>query len=150
MDKYQDWGKKFVSDRFHGEKKGGYEINGTPDNGLITEDLVVKGIKFIIENRSLNQRELVDGLLNIGCDFTITDIMRQFNYNMDMDRGICIGDIGCGALVIVNARDSELSRDIVEERYLDNDGNYSLYHFVRMLTNNYDYTKESIERERHK
>jgi hypothetical protein len=41
-------------------------------------DLVIKGLKFIAEHPEMEQEKLVDGLLNLGCNFTFSDIDEQF------------------------------------------------------------------------
>ena len=150
MNRYQEWGKEFVSGKFQNEKKGGQNLVDEGKNEKITKELVIAGIKYLIENRSLSQDEYVNGLNSIGCDFTITDVMRQFNYNIDLTRGICIGDIGCGAIILVNSKNSEYSRDIIYDRFLENDDSYSLYHYIRTLTKNFDYTKEYVDNFRRK
>ena len=45
---------------------------------MVTPDNVVSGLKFIIENPSISEDELIDGLLKAGCNFYFEDINNQF------------------------------------------------------------------------
>lgn len=115
---------------------------------LITPELVVSGLKYIVEHQSENQFFLAAGLLELGCSFTIEDAMEQFpelfkmdfeSFNEEMKRG----STGCGALIIVGVRDEGMNDDIKEFFAKDTEG--SVYDFIRTATGDPTYTKEKID-----
>ena len=112
---------------------------------VITKEKVIKGIKYLIEHQSLNQDELIEGLINIGCTFTINDVINQFIGGDKLLDGLAKGSISCGALVIINMRDSEIGRMYCDDVLLSHDGDYSLYNYIRILTNDINYTKDNID-----
>ncbi len=113
-------------------------------DGIITMDKVIAGLKFIAENQEISQEEMIQGLLDLGCDFSFDDIKRQFP-----DQGLLFDSMrkcyaSGGASLIVNARDSEGGRAYVEDRFLSLDDYTSIYHFIRVVTGDESYTKENI------
>ncbi len=106
---------------------------------------VINGIKYIIENQNLTQEELFNGLVNLGCTFTIEDINEQFKHPLPLFDGIKTGDLCCGASTIVNTRDSEIGRAYVTENFLEKDDECSLYNYIRITTGDMNYTKEKID-----
>lgn len=111
----------------------------------INELIVVNGLKYIAENPDIDQDELVNGLLKLGCNFDLDDINKRFNCDIPIFDGMKIGDLAAGATVIVNVRDSERGRAFCKERFLDADNDTSVYHFIRVVTGDINYTKDSIE-----
>ena len=111
----------------------------------VTMPLVVSGLKFIAENQSLGQDELISGLLKIGCNFTLEDINKQIPADVDIFKGMKEGSLKAGASVIVNVRDSEFGRSYCEDTFLSLDDENSLYNFIRVTTGNSDYTKEYVD-----
>lgn len=104
------------------------------NNHDITLENVVAGLKFIAENPSMPQEELVDGLLSLGCNFTLEDIDRQFPKKKKISKGMKKGDLACGASVIVRMRDSEGDRLIYSDRFLSVDDSTSIYNFIRVAS----------------
>lgn len=111
----------------------------------ITSQEVIEGLKFIAEHQSISQDELIDSLLQLGCNFTFEEIQEQFPQAVNLFEGVKNGNIACGASIIVNARDSEFGRSFVNEKLLSVDDDSSIYHFVRVLTGDDTYTKENID-----
>ena len=79
---------------------------------------VIKGLKFIVENPALRHEKLVQGLIDLGCNFTYRDYYQQFVEAPEIDivEGLAKGKLETGADVIINARDSEYGRAIFYER----------------------------------
>ena len=113
----------------------------------ITMPLVIEGLKFIAENQTLNQEELVKGLLEIGCNFTLEEVKNQapLDNKDSLFEGMKKGNLSAGAGVIANTRDSIMSRSFCKEHFLDYDDDVSIYHFIRLVTNDENYTKEMID-----
>ena len=123
------------------EREKGYVERVQADRSLhgcheITPENVLAGLKFIARNQSLSQDELIDGLLELGCNYTLEDLEKQFPYSSKkkLFKGMKKGDISSGASVIINVRDSEWGRAYVADRFLSSDDNTSVYHFIRVVT----------------
>lgn len=111
----------------------------------ITQQLVVDGLKFITENQNIPQHELVKGLLELGCNFTLEDIRNQFSStSISLFEGIRQGDLASGASIIANVRQSSFSRSFVDDRFLSVDNDVSIYNYIRIVTGDMTYTKEKI------
>ena len=121
------------------------EAAKTGDN-TITKEKVVDGLKFIAENQNMSQEELIDGLIDLGCTFSLDDIKNQFPEEVSISSGMKEGSLASGATVIANARDNEFGRDIVNDYFLAEDNDQSIYHVVRVLTEDDSYTKKSLEK----
>ncbi len=115
------------------------------ESRTITLEKVIEGLKFIAENQSISHNELVAGLLKLGCNFTLEDIKQQFPSNIMLFAGMEKGDVGCGASVIVNTRDSEFGRAFCHDRFLSVDDSSSIYHFIRITTGDESYTKAKVD-----
>ena len=115
------------------------------NNVFITSNTVIKGLKFIAENQNLTQEELVDGLISLGCNFTMDDINKIVSANTSIYEGLAKGDIKSGATVLLNMRDSIKGRLYGNEKFLSVDDEYSIYNFIRMTTGDPDYTKDNID-----
>lgn len=112
----------------------------------ITQELVIAGLKFIAENQTISQQELVAGLLELGCNFTLEDIENQVTTpETSLFTGMSRGDLAYGASVIANARKDFLSRAYVSERFLSVDNNTSIYNYIRIVTGDMTYTKDKID-----
>ena len=113
----------------------------------ITLEKVVKGLKFIAEHRSMSQEELVDGLIELGCTFSVEDIERQYPgaEEVDIYEGMEQCDISCAASIIANMRDSEFGRNYCDDGFLSEDNESSIYHFIRVVTGDESYTKENVD-----
>ena len=85
----------------------------------ITQDKVVEGLKFIAENREIEQDKLNEALINLGCNFTLDDIKNEIkkegNYNKALFDGMTDADVFAGATVICNTRDSDFGRIYVND-----------------------------------
>lgn len=112
---------------------------------LITQELVIAGLKFIAENQTISQEELTAGLLELGCNFTLEDIKNQVTTpEINLFDGMSQGDLICGAIVIANARKDFLSRAYVSDRFLSVDDNTSIYNYIRIVTGDKTYTKDKV------
>lgn len=115
-------------------------------NAPITQELVIAGLKFIAENQTISQQELVAGLLELGCNFTLEDIENQVTTpETSLFTGMSRGDLAYGASVIANARKDFLSRAYVSEKFLSVDNNTSIYNYIRIVTGDMTYTKDKID-----
>ena len=112
---------------------------------IITNSIVINGLKFITENQTLTQEELIKGLLELGCNFTHEDIKKQFACDIGLYDGLKKGDIACGASVIAHMRDSEFIREDLTEKLLSYDDEMSIYHFIRIATGDPNYTKAKLD-----
>ena len=121
------------------------EASRTGEKKPITFEEVISGLKFIAENQSMSQDELIDGLLELGCNFSLEDINQQFPKEIGLFEGIKQGDLSCGASVIANVRDSEYGRSFCHDRLLSLDDDTSIYHFIRITTGDESYTKEMVD-----
>ncbi len=119
--------------------------NRSESNEPITMDKVVAGIKYICEHQDVPQKELIEGLLALGCNFSLQDIVEQFPTDVKLFEGLAKGDISCGASVIANVRDSEYGRSFCDDRFLSVDDGSSLYSFIRTVTGDESYTKANID-----
>ena len=121
-------------------------LDRSKNNTPITPMIVINGIKYIAEHQSLDQIDLINGLLNLGCNFSLEDIKAQFpNSNVKLYEGIKNGNIPTGAEIIVNVRDSENDRSFCNEKFLSCDDEYSIYNFIRVTTGDKTYTKENVD-----
>lgn len=112
---------------------------------LITQELVIAGLKFIAENQTISQEELTAGLLELVCNFTLEDIKNQVTTpEINLFDGMSQGDLICGAIVIANARKDFLSRAYVSDRFLSVDDNTSIYNYIRIVTGDKTYTKDKV------
>ncbi len=114
-------------------------------NTIITRDMVINGLKFIVENRSIEHIELVDGLLKLNCNFSMDDIDKQFKNMESIDKITMEDGIGICARLIAAVRDSELSRRYIDGRFLHEDNKGSMYNIIRILTGDDGYTKEYVD-----
>ncbi len=121
--------------------------NGEPVE--VSMDKVIEGLKYICEHRDVSQEELIDALLELGCNFTLEDVRREIAKTekepLTIDKGLHTGDLIAGASVICNVRDSEFGRAYAEDYFLENDNEISIYHFIRVVTKDENYTKENID-----
>ena len=117
----------------------------TGQDVVITMPTVIEGLKFIAENQTLSQEELIKGLLDLGCNFTLEDIKKQFPGSGLLFEGMKKSEVACGASVIANARDSEFGRAYCDDRFLSLDDETSIYHFVRIVTGDSNYTKDNLD-----
>ena len=116
----------------------------------ITKENVIAGLKFIVEHQDMEQDQLVDELIKLGCNFTFDDIKKQFPKEVKVFSGIKNGDLWCGASVIANSMVSEWWRLYVEDRFLSVDDDTSAYAFIRKVTGDKSYTKELIDSSKEK
>lgn len=149
--------KELWKDDYEKEKKAreqreaGYRqmvtSNRIPEKDVtITMSTVIEGLKFIAENQTLSQEELVKGLLDLGCNFTLEDIKKQFPAPSRLFEGMRKCDLASGASVIANVRDTEYGRAYCDDRFLSLDDETSIYHFIRIVTGDENYTKENLEK----
>lgn len=97
---------------------------------------VLAGMRFIAENQSIDHEKLVDGLLDLNCNFSQEDIEEQFpNFpKMYLFKGMRKANLACGASVIADFRDYEFARAYCEDRFLSIDDRTSFYHYIRLAT----------------
>ena len=111
----------------------------------LDKDTIVAGFKFIIENHTLDHISFVQVLLALGCNWTREDIDKEFPGDLlQTAKGMEIGDLKTGAVFIRNVLDNELFRFYLTSYYLESDGLYSLYNFVRVTTNDPSYNAEYV------
>lgn len=111
----------------------------------ITKESVVAGLKFIAEHPDMEQDQLIDELIKLGCNFTFDDIKKQFPKEVKVFPGMKEGYLWCGASVIVNSMVSEYWRSYAKDRFLSVDDDTSAYAFIRKATGNKSYTKEYVD-----
>ena len=115
-------------------------------NRKITEQNVLEGIKYIAENADLDFMELQQGLYESGCFFTIEDINKELQTNYTtVGEGLAHGDLKSAANLIANMRDNEYSFDMGMEKFVMVDEPASVYGYVRTVTGDETYTKESLQ-----
>lgn len=112
---------------------------------FVTESTVISGLKFIAENRLATQDDLAKGLFDLGCTFTIGELNKQFPDEPKIYEGVHHGNIITAAYIICNVRDSQFGRSYIDEKFLSIDDDYSIYHMVRLLTDDPSYTEENIK-----
>lgn len=61
--------------------------NGSEKAPEITKDVVKKGIQFIYDNQDMEQEELIDKLIELGCFFTLQDIKDQYPERLNTSTG---------------------------------------------------------------
>lgn len=138
-----------IQNRNQREQKYAQMVNSTRTPGqdvIIAMPTVIEGLKFIAENKTLNQKELIKGLLDLGCNFTFEDIKKQFPNGGKVYEGMKKGEISSGASVIANVRDSEFGREYCNENFLSLDDDTSIYHFIRTVTGDQNYTKNNLNK----
>ena len=108
----------------------------------ITYDLIVNGLKFIAEHPSLDQHELVQGLLDLGYNFYTTDINNVFSKADANEMPLLFN----GAKIIAEIRDSERVRNLYAKRFLIEDTYSSIFQLIRSITHDESYTKENLEK----
>lgn len=103
---------------------------------------VIAGLKFIIENPNLEQEQLIEGLIDLGCNFTWDDYEEQFKDEKagTIAEGLQEGQLSTGADVIINVRDSEYGRAKFKEMFIG-----LTYHYIRKVTGDENYTRENVE-----
>ena len=110
------------------------------DKGVtpITPDLIVNSLKYIAQNPFSSQEDLVKGLLDLGCNFYGTDILKTFDDRLNYI-------LFNAANIIVDIRDSELAREVYAKRFLTEDTYNSIFQLIRYITHDESYTKENLE-----
>ena len=115
------------------------------DYKTITMEKVIAGLKFIAEHYDLEQEDLEEGLLELGCGFSFDDIKRQLDCSGSLNEGMRRGVLSGGATIIANFRKGDFSRDFAYEFFVDEDDDVSIYHFIRTVTGDKSYTKAKVE-----
>ncbi|MBR2712084.1 MAG: hypothetical protein IKE73_00075 [Bacilli bacterium] len=111
---------------------------------------VIPGLKFIIENPSISDEELIDGLLDLGCNFDFQEIKDQFQKDRIDPAMIGVGlmrtelPYAAAAIAIALYGDDE-DRKFVRG-FAKNDDNKSFYRFIRTVTSDETYTKENVDK----
>ena len=146
----KEWRENYAKEEKKREsREQGYaekvQASRTGEKKPITLEVVISGLKFIAEHQSMNQEELINGLLELGCNFSLEDIEQQFPEEIKLFEGMKQGNLSCGASVIANVRDSEFGRSFCDDRFLSVDDDTSIYHFVRVTTGDETYTKEMVD-----
>ena len=113
--------------------------------GRIDKLGVITGLKFIAENQNLSYEKLKYDLMLLGLNYTMEEIKAQFSDSLvPMYEGMQQGNLACGASVIANVFNSEKGRDYMTEAFLLRDDDTSIYHFIRTVTGNQNYTKLNL------
>lgn len=115
---------------------------------VISMPTVIDGLKFIAENQDMDQMSLVQGLLDLGCNFTLDDINNlQFQGKIprSVDEALREGNIIEAARIIAEARDHEEEREVISHYFFGDDNDSSIYHFIRKVTGDPNYAKENID-----
>ncbi len=89
------------------------EANRETGINKITATLVASGLKYIIsESGGISREELVDGLLAIGCNYTLDEVIAQFPESLGhlLFDGMRQGELAAMASIIPNVRDSSYFR----------------------------------------
>ena len=126
------------------EKARKFREVGYAEKVTITKEAVVNGLKFIAEHPSITHDELVNGLLQLGCNFTFEDIKEQYPQPGNLAEGMKEGHLASGASVIANVRDFESGLGAAQW-FLNSDNENSIYHFIRVSTGDETYTKEYVD-----
>lgn len=136
------------SEKIAKSRKAGYERrakeNRTEDKPITILD-VIEGLRFIAENQDLDQEALFEGLIAMGCDFSLEDIKKQYPNTANLYEGMKKGLVAAGATVIVNSRDSEFGREYNSDWFLSSDNESSIYNYIRITTGDSNYTKEYVD-----
>ena len=137
-----------IKEREQGYKRKVLESNhGEPVE--LSMDNIIKGLKYICEHRAVSQEELIDALLELDCNFTLDDVRREIAKTEEepitIDQGLRTGDLITGASIICNVRDSEFGRSYAESHFLKDDDEASIYNFIRVVTEDKNYTKRNIK-----
>ena len=106
----------------------------------ITPLLVLKGMRYVLMNERQNYEEFVEGLLELGCNFTIDEVKELVKANGEEDcsifDGLRQGNVLAGALIICNARDSIYIRNVLYGRYIYTDTKDApVKTYMRILSN---------------
>lgn len=116
----------------------------------ISKELVIQGLKHIAENREASSQEIRSSLVKMGWNFSWRDFYRQFPFlkvfKMRLFNGIRKGRLWAGANILINlsTKESDDPWCYVLERFLDVDDDYSIYHYVRLVTGDNTYTREKV------
>lgn len=131
----------------------------------ITKENVVAGLKFIAEHPDMEHNQLVDSLISLGCNFTWSDIDKQFWQSNEKSFksifkilieklggpregswfvGMRKWKISCGARIIVNIMMGWYWLR-AKEYFFEEDNTTSVYHFIRKVTGDKKYTKEYVD-----
>ena len=103
----------------------------------ITKEKVILGLNYIIANKYLSYEKIKEGLLKLGCDFTLEDQQREFsNEEGTIQEGILNGSLSCGANIIINVMSNEFGYLYVKDRLLNPNSEISLYTLVNKLIKN--------------
>lgn len=128
-----------------------YESRSQGVNKVSTEN-VIPGLKFIIENQSISDEELVTGLLELGCNFDLQEIKDQFQRDRIDPAMIGVGlmrtDIAHAAAAIAIAVYGDDDDRKFVKGFTKEDNNRSFYRFIRTITGDTTYTKENIDKKK--
>ena len=116
----------------------------------ITRNLVVKGLMYIAEHHDASYEEIVEGLKDVGCTFSIDDVAQSIpipNYVRNMLEGIMRADLYTGANIIANSTKRPANWSFVQDKLLKEDSKFSVYEYVRVATKDRTFTKEFIDQE---
>ncbi len=89
------------------------ETNRKTGTKKITAALVASGLKYIMsKSGGTSREELVDGLLAIGCNYTLDEVNAQFpeSQGHPLFDGMRQGELAAMAAIILNVRDTDYGR----------------------------------------
>ena len=122
---FSDKDLEFYEATFYSEKDITPEVRETiekkkQENKELSEKIInlidlldgIAGLKFIDEHKSLSGEEIKEGLLQLGCNFSLDDIRQQFPEQVTLFEGMNKGDLSFDASLIVNARDNEYGKSL--------------------------------------
>lgn len=107
----------------------------------ITMDKVIAWLKFIAEHPKMEPNELIDNLINLGCNFTFEDIDKQCPKGVLLHPGMAEWNMWCGASVIAMC----MSYGYAADSFFAFDHDSSAYSFIRKVTGDDTYTKEYVD-----
>ncbi|MBR3157228.1 hypothetical protein IKF20_02250 [Candidatus Saccharibacteria bacterium] len=119
----------------------------------IDKEMVVLGLKYLAENQGASNREIYAHLKEMGWNYSWDDFYNQFPltkiFNLKLFNGMKRGSIWAGADLLINLStgdpdDPWFAREYVFDRFLSVDDEFSIYHFIRKVTNNNSYTMANI------
>lgn len=128
------------------------KINESRAQGInkVCIENVIPGLKFIIENPSISDEELVTGLLDLGCNFDFQEIKDQFQKDRIDPAMIGVGlmrtELPYAAAAISIAVYGEDDDRKFVKGFTKKDDNQSFYRFIRNVTGDKTYTKENVDK----
>ena len=115
----------------------------------VLKEKIIEGIKFLCESPHKLHQSIVEGLEEKECIFEIEDFdyIKELYGEEDSDslfEGITKGYLSSCVSVLANVRIGEYGWSFCREKLLSVDDRQSLYHAVRVLTDDRTYVKRRV------